>query len=376
MVYLDNAATGGFKPKCVFDAINAALKNLSANPGRSGHNKSVNCLKLITKTRENVADYFGCDNAENVIFTKNCTEALNIAILGSITYPCHVITSANDHNSTLRPLFELKKQNKISLSVVEPDEYLNITASNVYAHICENTKFICLNLVSNVTGGTAETEKIAKICKEKNITLICDAAQAAGHIDINMRTMGIDILAFPGHKSLCGPTGIGGLCFNGNIKIMPILFGGTGTESKNVYQPEGYPESLESGTLNIIGIAGLNAALKYIKDNKQKMRENLDFLSTFFLENLSKNKKIKIYSVKNSCGIVSILTDGYSSMDIADILNARYKIAVRAGLHCAPLIHKHLNTLDQGLVRYSLSSFNNIQEIAYALQSLKEITLK
>ena len=374
MVYLDNAATGGFKPKCVYDAINSALKNLSANPGRSGHTVSVNCLKLVTKARENISEYFGCDNFENVIFTKNCTEALNIAILGSITSPCHVITSANDHNSVLRPLFELKKQNKISLSVVEPDENLKITASNVCAHICENTKFVCLNLVSNVTGGTIEVEKIAKICKEKKITLICDAAQSSGHIDINMKEMGIDILAFPGHKGLCGPTGIGGLCFNGNIKIMPVLFGGTGTESNSVHQPEGYPESLESGTLNIIGIAGLNAAIKYVKANKQKMRDNLDFLSTFFLENLSKNKKIKIYSVKNSCGIVSILIDGYSSMDIADILNTKYKIAVRAGLHCAPLIHKHLNTLDLGLVRFSISAFNNIQEIAYTLQALKELT--
>ena len=373
MIYLDNAATSGFKPECVKAAINATLKNLSCNPGRSGHKLSINCLKLITKTRENIAKFFNCDNPDNVIFTKNCTEALNVAILGSYVKGSHVVTSINEHNSVLRPLFELEKKGEISLTVCDLDENGNITYENVKKCIKDNTSLICLNLVSNVTGGSLDMEKLGTL-KGKNIKLICDAAQAAGYIDIDMKKTGIDMLAFPGHKGLYGPTGTGGLCFMDKIKIRPLMFGGTGTESENIYQPDGYPENLESGTLNIVGIAGLNAGLNYIKEHKIRMRSQLKFLQKLFFDQCCKIKNIKIYSSKNHSGIISLLAEGYTSMETSDLLSAKYDIAVRGGLHCAPLVHKHLHTSKSGLVRFSLSSFNNFKEIAKALEALKEIT--
>lgn len=373
MIYLDNAATGGFKPCGVSVAINAALKNLSCNPGRSGHKLSLNCLKLVIKARENIADFFGCDNAENVIFTKNCTEALNLAILGSYKKGSHIVTSVNEHNSVLRPLFELSKKNEITLTICNPDKKGQITYENILKCINDKTSFVCLSLVSNVSGGMCEIEKIAALCKEKNIKLVCDAAQAAGYIDIDMKKTGIHMLAFPGHKGLYGPTGIGGLCFLDGITIRPLFFGGTGTESINTYQPETYPEALESGTLNVIGIAGLNAGINYIRKNKEKIRRQIKILNELFLSGIAKINNIKVYSYDNPSGIISLLIDNYSSSEISDILSNKYNIAVRGGLHCAPLIHKHLNTLQSGLVRFSLSSFNDLNDIASALEALKEI---
>lgn len=373
MIYLDNAATSGFKPEPVITAVTAALKNLSCNPGRSGHKLSLSCLGLITKTRENIADFFGCDNSDNVIFTKNCTEALNLAILGSYEKNSHVITSVNEHNSVLRPLFELYKRKEIILSVCDPNYNGRITYENILKLINNKTSLICLNLISNVSGGICEFEKIAALCREKNIKLICDAAQAAGYIDIDMKKTGIHMLAFPGHKGLYGPTGTGGLCFLNGVNIRPLNFGGTGTESENTYQPKNYPESLESGTLNVVGIAGLNAGITYVKKNKTALRQNLNFLKNLFLDEISKITKIKVYSYNNPAGIISLLAGGLSSSETADILNERYNIAVRAGLHCAPLIHKHLGTLESGLVRFSLSSFNTYSDIQKALQALTEI---
>lgn len=373
MIYLDNAATSGFKPKPVIDAINAALKNLSCNPGRSGHKLSLNCLKLIIKARENIADFFRCDNADNVIFTKNCTEALNLAILGSYEKGSHVITSVNEHNSVLRPLFELYRKKEITLSVCEPDNKGRITYENVLKLINNKTQLICLNLISNVSGGVCEYEKIGALCKEKNIKFICDAAQAAGYINIDIKKAGIHMLAFPGHKGLYGPTGTGGLCFLDGIKLRPLNFGGTGTESENPYQPNSYPESLESGTLNVIGIAGLNAGINYIRKNETALKQQLSFLKTLFLDGISKMSKVKVYSFDNPSGIVSLLTGDMSSSETCDILSEKYNIAVRGGLHCAPLIHNHLKTLESGLVRFSLSSFNTYTDIQKALQALTEI---
>lgn len=373
MIYLDNAATSGFKPKPVITAVTAALNNLSCNPGRSGHKLSLNCLKLITKTRENIADFFGCDNADNVIFTKNCTEALNLAILGSYEKGSHVITSVNEHNSVLRPLFELSKNKEISLSICEPDHRGRITYENVLRLINGNTSLICLNLVSNVSGGICEAERIGMLCREKKIKFICDAAQAAGYIDINMKKAGIHMLAFPGHKGLYGPSGTGGLCFLNGFDIRPLNFGGTGTESENTYQPDSYPESLESGTLNVIGIAGLNAAVNYIRKNETAMKQQLGFFKSLFLDGISRSSRIKIYSFDNPSGIISLLAGNLSSMEISDILSEKYNIAVRGGLHCAPLIHKHLKTLESGLVRFSLSSFNTYDDIQKAVKALLEI---
>ena len=373
MIYFDNAATSGLKPDSVINAVAHTLKNLSVNAGRSSHKLSIEALKLITQTREISAEFFGVEACENVIFTKNCTEALNIAILGTVKEGGEIIISSNEHNSVIRPCFELEKAGKIKLKVVNPDENGCVTAEIIENSLSDKTYMVCVNHVSNVTGGTADIEGIAQLCRKNKILFLCDCAQSGGHIDINMQKSKIDIIACAGHKGLLAPQGTGLLCFN-RVKINPVIFGGTGTESHNVYQPQDYPESLECGTLNLPGISGLNASLKFIIENKNRLYASLENNFKLLYNALKRNALIKIFSFPNKCGIISFLISGYDSVYIGDYLNNKYNIAVRAGLHCAPLVHKNSNTLKSGLVRVSLSPFNTTAEIQTFIEAIESIT--
>lgn len=373
MIYFDNAATSGVKPNCAINAVINCLKKLSVNAGRSSHKLSVEALKLITKTREAVSDFFGVKYYENVIFTKNCTESLNIAILGTVIEGGEIIITSNEHNSVLRPCFELEKLGKVKIKIAYPDNNGCITAEEIEKNITEKTYLVCVNHISNVTGGTAKLKDIAKLCKQKGIIFLVDSAQSSGHIDINMTDIGIDILATAAHKGLLAPQGLGLLCFN-DVKINPIMFGGTGTESHSIYQPQEPPEAFECGTLNLPAIAGLEASLKYINENKTKLLENLQYNFDYLYNSLKENPMIKVYSYPNKGGIVSFLINGYNANFAGDILNDKYNIAVRSGLHCAPLVHKHLGTLKSGLIRASLSPFNTKSEILTFLNAIDNIT--
>ena len=373
MIYFDNAATSGFKPNCVINAVTTSLKKLSVNAGRSSHKLSIQALKLIYETREAASCFFGVKYYENVIFTKNCTESLNIAILGTLREGGEIIITSNEHNSVIRPCFELEKAGKIKVRVALPEKNGSVTAEDIERYITEKTYMVCVNHVSNVTGGTAKINEIASLCKQKGLIFLVDAAQSSGHIDIDMNKCGITILATAAHKGLLAPQGLGLLCYN-NVKINPIMFGGTGTESHSIYQPEDPPEALECGTLNLPAIAGLNASLKYINENKCKLYENLENNFSYLYNMLNENPMVKVYSYPNKCGIISFLVNGYNADYIGDILNDKYEIAVRAGLHCAPLVHKHLQTLKSGLVRVSLSPFNTLAEVKIFLSAIDNIT--
>lgn len=373
MIYFDNAATSGVKPDCVINAVTHTLKNLSVNAGRSSHKLSIEALKLITETREIAGDFFGVELFENVIFTKNCTEALNMAILGTVKNGGEIIITSNEHNSVIRPCYELERMGKIKLKVVSPDENGCVTAEIIENNITENTYMVCVNYVSNVTGGTSDIEGIAQLCRHKKLLFLCDCAQSAGHIDINMLKSKIDIIALAGHKGLLSPQGVGLLCFN-RVKINPTMFGGTGTESHSVYQPQDYPEALECGTLNLPGISGLNASFKFIIENKTRLYASLESNFKQLCTALKRNPMIKIYSYPNKCGIISFLISGYDSVYVGDYLNNKYNIAVRAGLHCAPLVHKNLSTLKSGLVRVSLSPFNTTSEVKTFIEAIENIT--
>jgi cysteine desulfurase/selenocysteine lyase len=373
MIYFDNAATGGFKPECVIAAVEETLRKLSVNAGRSSHKGGIKALKLITAAREAAAEFFGVKYLENVIFTKNCTEALNMAILGTVKPGGEIIITLNEHNSVIRPCYELERAGKVRVRRAPPDENGAVNADIIKEYITDKTYLVCVNHVSNVTGGTSDIEGIAKLCGERGILMLCDAAQSAGHIDINMAAWGINMLAAAPHKGLLSPQGLGVLCFN-DVKINPITFGGTGTESHSVYQPEEPPEALESGTLNLPAIAGFAAALKYINENKQALAKNLKANFDYLYGMLCGNPMVNVYSRKNNCGIVSFLVNGYNSETVGDILNDKYDIAVRAGLCCAPLINEHLGTLKSGVVRASLSPFNTAGEIKTFLSAIDDIT--
>ncbi|MEG1791243.1 MAG: aminotransferase class V-fold PLP-dependent enzyme [Clostridia bacterium] len=370
MIYLDNAATSKFKPKCALKAFEREFLD-SANGGRSGHRDAVNTALRISLARTFLCNIF---NGNEIIFTKNCTEALNIVILGSLKEGGHVITTVNEHNSVLRPLFKLERDKKIKLSVINPDTNLAINPNHLERLIGRDTYMVVVNAASNVTGAQADLEKIGKICAEKNIMLVVDGAQAVPHASIDVKALHINYLACPGHKGLHGPQGTGFLVLNDERKLQPLLYGGTGTNSDSVYQPFALPEALEAGTLNAAGIYSLGEASKWTYKNISKIRRHIESINETVLYGLKNMNSLEVYTpdgTKN--GVVAFNIKNKTSMEVGDILNEKYNIAVRSGLHCAPLIHNHLGTLDRGIVRASIG-FNNTEKDAYCLlKAVEEI---
>lgn len=370
MIYFDNAATGGFKSQAAVSAATNVVKYLSANPGRSGHRLSVTGAKIVESARELIAQNFGA-SPFRVIFTKNCTEALNTAILGTVKRGGHVVTTVYEHNSVLRLLNFLKSKGLISLSVVKPENGDIVSA--IKAAVNENTYLIAATTGSNVTGEVFRAEKIGALAKEKGLIFIADGAQTGGRIPLNLKNDGISALCLAGHKGLGGIMGSGVLIFSDDLEISPLTFGGTGTDSLNVFQPEDYPEKLESGTLNLPAIAALLEGFRQVAGNLKRTETLLYEKTARLVSALSDTGGIKLYSSPNPLGIVSFSAEGFSSSEFADILNSEYDIAVRGGLHCAPLTHKFLGTENGGLIRASLSVHNSAAEEDYFVFAVKNI---
>lgn len=373
MIYFDNAATCGYRPQSVINAVMNTIKYMSANPGRSGHALSLACGKLVLDCREKLASFFNAEKLEQVIFTKNCTEALNMGIFGSLRENGHVIATANEHNSVLRPLFELERAKIIKLSIVYPNGEGKITAKAVEEKLRPNTYLVCVCHASNVTGAESEIEQIGKLTREKNILLLTDAAQSAGHLPIDIKHMNIDMLALAGHKGMLSIQGSGALIFNDRVKLKPTMYGGTGTASESVYQPIAAPEAFESGTLATPAIAGLSAGTDYIKDNFGKNSEALRAVQTYLYNAILKIPHVQIRSYKNHCGIISVEVEDLTSSDVCNIMNEKYNVALRGGLHCAPLIHEHLHTLTNGLTRISASPFTTKTDCDALINGLRNI---
>lgn len=372
MVYFDNSATGGFKPNSVIKAGETVIKYLSANPLRSGHRLSVTGGEIVYDCRKVLADFFGA-TPQRVIFTKNCTEALNLAIFGTVKKGGHVITTVFEHNSVLRPLYYLQSQGVITLDVVEPINGEDIVSA-IEEKITDSTYLIAVTSICNVTGLELPLKEIGRIAKKNNLLFLVDGAQGGGHIPLNLQEQNISTLCLAGHKGLCGIMGSGVLIFNEQTEISPLLYGGTGTESFSVNQPIAYPERLESGTLNLPAIACLREGVTYIKNNLLNFSILLYQNTQKIIDCLEENVKVKVYSKPNHAGIVAFKVDGLDSSEVADILNSKYDIAVRGGLHCAPKTHEYLKTTQGGLVRVSLAVQNSWGEIRYFLSALKEIT--
>ncbi len=371
MIYFDNAATGGFKPHAVTHTVENCMRYLLANPGRSGHRLSVSGAKIVYNTREILGEFFNA-TPDRVIFTKNCTEALNFAIFGSIKEGGHVITTAFEHNSVLRPLHALKERGIISLDIVYPSFNKSII-EKIKEKIQQNTYLIITTALSNVTGEVLPIEQIGRLAKKHQLLYFVDGAQGGGHIGIDVKKCGISCLALAGHKGLYGIMGSGVLILDDQMDLEPIIYGGTGSESFNLNQPLCYPERLESGTLNLPAIAGLFEGIRYIKNNLSTFSEHLISSSELLIDGLKSFPHITCYSNPNPAGIVSFKFNNLTSSEVADVLNREYDIAVRGGFHCAPLVHKMLDTSDCGLVRASLAVQNSTREIHSLLSALSKI---
>lgn len=371
MIYLDNAATGGFKPENVQNAVSAGLK-LCANPGRSGHRLSVALAERVLACRNLLSELFGGYGFERVVFTKSCTEALNLALLGTLNAGDHVITTALEHNSVLRPLEHLARAGVITYSVVPlKDGRLDYDAFP--SLVKENTRVAAVTSASNVTGETVDLKKVRSLLPER-VLLFADGAQGAGHVRISMREAGVDALALAGHKGLHAMQGAGALLFSDRVNPRPLLFGGTGSESMNLGMPDYYPDRLESGTLSYPCIASLFEGALVVQAHREEHAERLYTLTETLLAWLAPLGAYRAYSKPNPCGIVSFAHATLPSEEVATRLSERYDIAVRGGLHCAPLVHRSLGTAPQGLVRASFSPFQSLREARALIRALREIS--
>lgn len=374
MIYFDNSATSGYKPDSVVNAAVNAMRHLSANPGRSGHSLSLKAGMLVYATRKKLARLVGAPDPERILFSLNCTQALNYALLGSVIGGGNVVTTALEHNSVLRPLFELQRAGRITVSVVPPGENGAVTPAAIERAITPRTYLVAVNHISNVTGAIAPIHEIGALCRKKGIRFLVDGAQSVGYGDIDMNEQNIDYLAIAPHKGLHALQGVGVLALSAEAQLRPTLFGGTGTQSESVFQPSELPESMESGTLPTPAIAALGAAVTHNENTRAESRRKLRDLSGHLLESLARIRGVHIYTAPNVYnGLISFTIDGIGSMEASNLLSEQYDIAVRGGLHCAPLVHRHLGTLQTGVIRASLSAENTFGEAEFFLRAVREI---
>ncbi|MGL5330047.1 MAG: aminotransferase class V-fold PLP-dependent enzyme [Peptostreptococcaceae bacterium] len=376
MIYLDNAATTYPKPEVVYEAVLDCMKNYGANPGRAGHKLAMKAAREIYDTRENIAKLFNIDNPMNVIFTSNATDSLNLAIKGSVTSGDHIITTSMEHNSVIRPIKALEKHN-VENTIVNCDKDGFLSIDELEKAIKPNTKLIVATHASNVCGTIIDIKEIGKIAKKHNILFLADVSQTAGVYDIDVNEMNIDMLAAPGHKCLFGPQGTGILYVRDGLKIDILKEGGTGSNSEDLFQPELVPDRYESGTNNTPGIAGLNAGIKFIfEEGIENIRKYEEELCEYMLERLDEIPSIKVYGTKDinkRAAVIALNIEGIDSGEVTFILDSEYDIATRSGIHCSPLAHTTLGTLEEGVVRFSLGYFNTKEEVDKTIQALKEI---
>ena len=376
MIYLDNAATTFPKPEAVYNAMMDCMKNYCANPGRAGHKLAMKAAREIYDTRENIAKLFNIDNPMNIVFTNNATDSLNLAIKGVVNKGDHIITTSMEHNSVIRPIKALEKVG-VENTIVQCDDQGFLNIDDLEKAIKPNTKLIVTTHASNVCGTLIDIKSISEIANKHNILYLIDASQTVGVYDIDLKDIKADMLAAPGHKGLLGPQGTGILYIREGLNIGILKEGGTGSRSEDLFQPDLLPDKYESGTHNTPGIVGLNEGVKFIfKEGIDKIKEHEEELCKYMLERLEEVPNIKIYGPKDANKRASVISINIGNMDSGEItflLDSEYNIATRSGIHCAPLAHKTLGTLEQGAVRFSIGYFNTKEEIDKAINALKEI---
>lgn len=372
MIYFDNAATGGTKPSSVVSAVKAAIR-VCANPGRSGHSAAVACAKTVEKTRELLASVFEAPDPDRVIFTKNCTEGLNAFLFGFLKDGDHVVVTPFEHNSVLRPLQHLKRLGKIEYDVCNLKDGV-VTPESIVQSLKENTRLVAVTAASNVTGTIFPLREIRQALP-KSVFLLCDGAQGGGHIPLSFKKDGFDALCLAGHKGLFALQGSGALLFSDRVEISPLTYGGTGSESLSLNMPEFYPDALEAGTISYPAVVSLLEGTRYYLVHRREIETTLLSLSARCCEGITAMKKqgFICYSKPNVCGICAFSLGDVPSEEVASLLSERYGFAVRGGLHCAPLAHRALGTIENGLVRASFSPFDKKWQIDGFLSALSEI---
>lgn len=375
MIYLDNAATSFHKPegvaKAVFDAINTL-----GSASRGTYPLALDADRIVFETREKLKALFNVKSSSLVAFTSNATESLNVAIKGTLQKNDHVITTAMEHNSVLRPLYEMENKG-VLITILPCDDKGTFSYEEMERAINENTKAIICTHASNLTGNLVDIRRVGEICRKHQLLFILDASQTAGVFPLDMEKDFIDILCFTGHKGLMGPQGTGGICLRGEVRPRPLLTGGSGIMTFEKEQPSYMPTVLEAGTLNAHGIAGLHAALSFIeKEGLDKIRTKEQDLAEYFYESVKKMKGVKLYgdfTNRNRAAIISLNLGEADSNIVSDELAERFDIYTRSGGHCAPMMHKTFGTESQGMVRFSFSSMNTFLEADFAIKALKTL---
>ena len=376
MIYFDNAATTFPKPESVYEKNIEAMREYGANPGRSGHKLALKANRGIFASRNTLAKFFNIKNPMNLIFTSNCTESLNLGIKGLVKKGDHIVTTSMEHNSVLRPIKHLEEKG-VEHTIVQADEKGQIDPKDIEKAIKDNTKLIITTHISNLTGTIMPVEEIGKIAKEHKIIYMLDAAQSAGVYPIDVEKMNISLLALPGHKGLLGPLGTGALYIKEGLELESLMQGGTGSASESMIQPDILPDKYESGTPNGPGIIALGAGVEYILEKGiENIRAHEERLTDHFLKAIKEIEGIKAYGpldVKKQGAVVALNLKDIDSTEISYILDQEYNIGTRSGLHCAPLAHKTIGSLEQGAVRFSFGIFNTLEEVDLAIKALKEI---
>lgn len=376
MIYLDNGATSFPKPRAVIREVSRCMSEYCGNPGRSGHYQAMKTAEEIYKTRKNIARLFNVSNPTQIIFTGNTTGALNLGILGILRPGDHVVTTSMEHNSVLRPL-KMAESRDIEHTIVTCDKTGSLNLRDIKDAIKENTKLIVCTHASNVTGTIMPIKEIGQLAHRKGILFLVDGAQSGGCLPINVAEMNIDMLAMPGHKGLLGPMGTGFLYVREGLDLEPVIFGGTGSASKDRKQPKEMPDGYEAGTVNAPGIAGLGCAVRLLLDTGiASVYEHERELTGMLDENLRNMKNVKVYGVADidkKVGIVSFNIKGKSCEQVADELSENYGIAARGGYHCAGLAHKTIGCWDCGAVRLSVGPFNTKEQIKTAIEAVSRI---
>lgn len=375
MVYLDNASTSFPKPDKVYEEVVTCMKEYGANAGRGSYDMAVKAATKVSECRQEISELFNIKSPLNIIFTTNATQALNIAIKGVLKKRDHVITTVIEHNSVLRPLDYLSKRG-IEVTFLGVNRYGGIDLTSLKKELRRNTKAIIINHVSNVIGTIQHIKAIGEITKNEKVLFIVDASQSVGHLQIDVEENNIDLMAFSGHKGLMGPQGTGCLYIRPGVKVENFIQGGTGSNSMSIEQPDLLPDKFESGTLNLLGIAGLCEGIRFIKGigiDRIKAKENK--LLNFLIEELKKLNYINIYGISDSqkySSVLSLNLQGFGCSQVGYLLNKK-NIAVRTGFHCASLIHGVLQTSHLGTVRISPGYFNSEHDIENLLNAIISI---
>jgi cysteine desulfurase family protein len=377
MIYLDNAATSFPKPEAVYQALDRFARSNLANPGRAGHKMALAAERVLDDCRHLLNQFFHGESPERFGFTLNCTDALNMAFKGVLNDGDHVITTDLEHNSVSRPLRKMELDGRISLTRIKADAGGTIDPDAIRQAITSRTRLVAMTHASNVLGTVQPIAEVGRIARDRDLLLLVDAAQTAGVVPIDVQAMHIDLLAFPGHKSLLGPTGTGALYAGPRVSLRAWREGGTGGDSSSETQPREFPYFLEGGTPNVLGVAGLAAGVKYvIEQGIDRIREHEVALTERLWRRLDEIGGFHLFGHRNPAkrvGTLSFRSEALPAAELGGILDQAFDVAVRPGLHCAPYIHRSLGTFPDGTVRVSPGPFSSVADLDHLAGALAEI---